>query len=151
MIKKIVLLGIGAVAVFVILLTVVALMLETNPPVTKEPNWDSPQTKALAQRACFDCHSNQTQWPWYDKMPVGSWIAVFDTLRGRRALNFSEWGTQTRRGEGGEGGEGGGDDIGRVIQNGSMPPSLYTMMHPNAILNDQEKQQLIDGLAKSLQ
>lgn len=150
MTKKIVLLGIGAIAVFVILLTVVALMLETNPPVTKEPNWDSPQTKALAQRACFDCHSNQTQWPWYDKMPVGSWIAVFDTLRGRRALNFSEWGTQTQRGEGGEGGRG-GDDMGRVIQNGSMPPSLYTMMHPNAILNDQEKQQLIDGLAKSLQ
>lgn len=150
MTKKIVLLGIGAIAVFVILLTVVALMLETNPPVTKEPNWDSPQTKALAQRACFDCHSNQTQWPWYDKMPGGSWIAVFDTLRGRRALNFSEWGTQTQRGEGGEGGRG-GDDMGRVIQNGSMPPSLYTMMHPNAILNDQEKQQLIDGLAKSLQ
>ena len=37
----------------------------TNPPVTAEPAWDSPQTRALAVRACFDCHSNETVWPWY--------------------------------------------------------------------------------------
>jgi len=37
----------------------------TNPPVTAEPRWDTPQTRALAARACFDCHSNLTKWPWY--------------------------------------------------------------------------------------
>jgi hypothetical protein len=123
----------------VVIITVGALLLETNPPVTNEPAWDSPQTRALAQRACFDCHSNQTNWPWYDKLPVGSWVAVFDTIRGRRELNFSEWRAGRRSGE-----------VTRQIQNGSMPPSLYTMMHPEAILNAQEKQQLITGLQNSL-
>ena len=40
----------------------------TNPPVVAEPNWDSPQTRELAVRACFDCHSNETTWPWYSNI-----------------------------------------------------------------------------------
>ena len=123
----------------VVLITVVALFMETNPPVTAEPAWDSPQTRVLAQRACFDCHSNETVWPWYDRMPFGSWIAAFDTIRGRRALNFSEWRTGGRVRE-----------IAESIQGGSMPPAIYTLMHATAILNDQEKQQLIQGLQNSL-
>ena len=123
----------------VLLLTVIALFMETNPPVTGEPAWDSPQTRVLAQRACFDCHSNETSWPWYDRLPVGSWIAAFDTIRGRRALNFSEWSVGGRI-----------RDMAESIQGGSMPPGLYTLMHPNAILNAQEKQQLIQGLQNSL-
>jgi hypothetical protein len=122
-----------------LLFTVLCLMLQTNPPVTAEPAWDSPQTRALAQRACFDCHSNETVWPWYDRLPVSSWLAALDTQRGRRELNFSEWkaGRRTR-------------DVARVIQEGSMPPGSYTMMHPGAILNAQEQQQLIQGLQASL-
>jgi Haem-binding domain len=119
--------------------TVIALLFETNPPVTGQPAWDSPQTLALAQRACFDCHSNETVWPWYDKLPVSSWIAVFDTLRGRRELNLSQWSAGGRS-----------RDVSEVIQRGSMPPALYTLMHPTAILTDQEKQQLIQGLQNSL-
>jgi hypothetical protein len=123
----------------VVLITVIALFMQTNPPVTAEPAWDSPQTRALAQRACFDCHSNETVWPWYDRLPGGSWIAVFDTLRARREMNFSEWRAGRRIRE-----------VAEVIQNGSMPPGLYTMMHPTAVLNAQEKQQLIQGLQNSL-
>ncbi len=146
MIKRILLIGVGAAAVGVILLTIIALLMQNNPPVKNEPAWNSPQTRALAQRACFDCHSNETQWPWYDKLPVGSWIAVFDTVRGRRHLNFSEW-NGTRGGGEREGGE---DDMAEVIQRGEMPPELYTMIHPEAVLSDVEKQQLIDGLQQSL-
>jgi len=149
--------GIFAVIVIlgIVLLTVVALLLETNPPVTAEPQWDSPQTLALAQRACFDCHSNQTNWPWYDKLPVSSWISVLDVVRGRNHLNFSEWGTPRAQGEGGEGGrEGGGREggrgVARAIENGSMPPNAYLLLHPAARLTDAEKQQLIQGLQNSL-
>ena len=63
--------------------------LKTNPPVVSEPKWDSPQTRTLAKRACFDCHSNETVWPWYSNVPPISWLVVSDTVRGRASLNFS--------------------------------------------------------------
>jgi hypothetical protein len=62
-----------------------------NPPVVSEPNWDSPQTRALAQRACFDCHSNETVWPWYAHVAPASWLAAHDVHEGRGILNFSDW------------------------------------------------------------
>ena len=40
----------------------------TNPPVTREVRWNAPETRALAQRACFDCHSNETVWPWTSRI-----------------------------------------------------------------------------------
>jgi hypothetical protein len=122
-----------------LLLTVIALFMQTNPPVTGEPAWDSPQTRLLAQRACFDCHSNETVWPWYDRLPISSWLVVYDTLRARQVMNFSEWSASDR-----------GRDVTYVIQDGSMPPGRYTMLHPDAVLNAEEKQQLIQGLKNSL-
>ena len=136
----------GGIVGGVALLTLGALLLENNPPVKQEPAWDSPQTRALAQRACFACHSNETNWPIYTKLPIGSWLAVFDTLRGRRVFNLSEWGTQPVQGERGSG----VSDIVAVINDGSMPPGLYTLMHPDAVLSPAEKQQLIQGFQNSL-
>lgn len=46
----------------------------TNPPVLAEASWDSPATHDLAARACFDCHSNQTTWPWYSNVAPLSWV-----------------------------------------------------------------------------
>lgn len=149
----------SCVLIFILVLVAVGLLvsipvwlLQRNPPLVQEPPWDSPQTRALAVRACFDCHSNQTVWPWYDRIPPASWLAVFDTVRGRNRLNFSEWGVARQSGEGG-GGEGGGEGRGgvaRVIQDGSMPPGNYLMLHPEAVLTAAEKQQLIQGLQASL-
>src|SRR5450759_4213368 len=70
-----------------LLVSIPVWLLQRNPPIVQEPPWDSPQTRALAVRACFDCHSNQTVWPWYDRIPPASWLAVFDTVRGRNRLN----------------------------------------------------------------
>ncbi len=124
-------------------------LLQNNPPVLAEPQWDSAETRALAVRACFDCHSNETRWPWFTRIAPASWLATFDTVRGRNHLNFSEWGVAGGEGEEeGEGREGG--KMGEVIQEGSMPPSLYLTMHPEAQLTEAEKQQLIDGLNASL-
>src|SRR5215831_3235209 len=63
----------------------------TNPPVTQEPAWDSPGTRELAKRACFDCHSNETVWPWYSRVAPVSWLTQRDVNGGRRHVNFSEW------------------------------------------------------------
>jgi hypothetical protein len=112
-----------------------------NPPVVAEPPWDSSQTRALAVRACFDCHSNETVWPWYSYVAPVSWLVYGDTMRGRGRLNFSEWSTtQLRR----------ADEVTGVVQEGEMPPAIYLPMHPLAVLTSAEKQQLITGFTNSL-
>ncbi len=121
-----------------------------NPPVVNEPNWDSPTTRALAKRACFDCHSNETVWPWYTNIAPISWLTQRDVQEGRHRLNFSNYqGVSGERGDFGVGG-GAGREVTRVIERGSMPPWYYVMIHPTAGLTAQEKQQLITGLQNTL-
>ncbi len=114
----------------------------TNPPVTSEPNWDSPQTRKLAVAACFDCHSNETHTVWWEDVAPLSWWITNHVKEGRAALNFSEWDKQ--------GGE--GDDAAETARNGSMPPSYYTWlgMHSNAKLTPAQRRALADGLQKTL-
>jgi hypothetical protein len=109
----------------------------TNPPVLQEPNWDA-QTRAIAQRACFDCHSNETVWTWYSNIAPVSWLVQRDVDQGRDELNFSEW----------EAGENDAEDIAEVILEGEMPLPIYLIMHPEARLSEAEKMQLINGLSK---
>ena len=111
-----------------------------NPPVVAEPKWDGPQTAALVKRACYDCHSNETVWPWYSYVAPVSWLVYNDTMEGRSRLNFSEW-NRPQRGAG---------EMVRAIQDGRMPPAIYLPMHPSAQLTSAEKQQLINGLTNSL-
>ena len=112
----------------------------SNPPVLKEPTWDRPETRLLAQRACFDCHSNETQWLWYSNVAPMSWLVQRDVDEGRDHLNFSEWGQ----------GEQEVDDVGETIREGEMPPSYYVLLRPQAKLSAQEKSTLISGLAASM-
>ena len=63
----------------------------TNPASAKEPVWNSPQTRELIHRACFDCHSNETVWPWYSNVAPVSWLLQRDVNEGRSHLNFTEW------------------------------------------------------------
>ncbi|MCA9934884.1 MAG: heme-binding domain-containing protein [Anaerolineales bacterium] len=110
----------------------------TNPPVGNEPNWDSPQTRALAERACFDCHSNETVWPWYSNVAPISWLVQHDTDEGRQTLNFSQWGSNPRHEEGRE--------LAEVIAEGEMPPPIFLVTHPEARLTQAEKDALMQGL-----
>lgn len=110
-----------------------------NPPVQREPTWPDPQTLALAERACYDCHSNETVWPWYSNIAPVSWLVQNDVQEGRAYLNFSEWGLGSR-----EGAE--GDEMAEVIYEGEMPPAVFLITHPEARLTDAEKQQLAQGL-----
>lgn len=112
----------------------------TNPTVTAEPNWNSPETRNLAKRACFDCHSNETVWPWYSNIAPVSWLIEQDVIEGRSVLNFSTWDRPQR--EAGEAWE--------AVQGGWMPPSYFLKMHPEARLSADEKSTLMDGLRQSL-
>jgi hypothetical protein len=107
----------------------------TNPPISMEPDWDSPETKALATGACFDCHSNETEWPWYTNVAPVSWLVQRDVQEGRETLNFSEW--DRPQGE---------LEVAEAISEGSMPPWYYSILHSGARLSAQEEQQLIAGL-----
>jgi hypothetical protein len=112
----------------------------TNPPVTGEPQWDSLQTRELAKRACFDCHSNETVWPWYSNIAPVSWLIQHDLDEGRSRMNFSQWNLPQRETRG----------AARQVERGEMPPPQYLPLHPSANLSPAEKQALIQGLSASL-
>jgi hypothetical protein len=112
----------------------------TNPPVQAEPKWNNPATRDLAVRACFDCHSNQTTWPWYSNIAPVSWLVQHDVEEARGRLNISEWNLPQRQARG----------AGREVQQGRMPQWYYVLIHPGAKLSSQETQALIQGLNSSL-
>jgi hypothetical protein len=107
-----------------------------NPPVTAEPAWPDPAIRELAVRACFDCHSNQTIWPWTTNIAPVSWILQNHVEEGRSTLNFSEWDRpQPSLREDAE-----------VIREGEMTPAYYRLMHRAANLSASETAQLVQGL-----
>ncbi len=134
--------AIAAALVFLLLIQLIPYGKDhTDPPVVNEPNWDSQQTRDLAQRACFDCHSNQTIWPWYSNVAPVSWLVYSDVAEGRRRMNFSDW-LSLRLREPGE--------ISSALSEGEMPPFQYVLMHPTARLSTTEKSQLINGFQKTM-
>jgi mono/diheme cytochrome c family protein len=140
--KKVVLyLGIAAVVVFGLIQLVPFGHDHTNPPTVSEPNWVSPEARALVKQSCFQCHSNETEWPWYSNVAPASWLIAMDVKEGREHLNFSDW----------QGNPGEVDEMAEEIQDGGMPPIQYWMFHPEAKLNEQQKQDLIQALEQSTQ
>jgi hypothetical protein len=113
----------------------------TDPPVSREVNWDSPQTRALVKRACFDCHSNETAWPWYTGIAPSSFYVANHVAEGRQRLNFSAWDQPNSDFE----------EAQRSINNGQMPLWDYVLIHPDASLSATEKAQLISGLQATFQ
>lgn len=114
----------------------------TNPPVTASVQWNSPQTKALWDRACRDCHSNETVWPVYSYIAPASWLVARHVTEGRHEINLSE---PLRNG--------GGrvvNEMAEKINEGEMPTRDYILMHPEANLSATEKKALIDGLRATL-
>ncbi|MDA0733039.1 MAG: heme-binding domain-containing protein [Chloroflexi bacterium] len=108
----------------------------SNPPVRQEPAWANNQTRELAVRACYDCHSNETKWPWYSNIAPISWLVQRDVDEGRDELNFSRWDQS----------QGEADDAAETVIDGEMPPCFYVLPHPEADLSRGEKELLIQGL-----
>ncbi len=108
----------------------------TNPPVQAEPAWDSPQTRALFFRACADCHSNETVWPWYSNIAPVSWQVQRDIEEAREKFNVSEWNREDQE----------GDEAAENYRDGEMPLRTYLLAHPDARLSVAERQAFIAGL-----
>jgi mono/diheme cytochrome c family protein len=112
----------------------------TNPPVTGEPTWDTPATRALAKQACFDCHSNETEWPAYASIAPASWLVRRDVDEGRAVLNFSEWTRPQKEAK----------EAAKEVREGEMPPSAYKLIHAHARLSAADLDRLAQGLANTV-
>jgi hypothetical protein len=108
----------------------------SNPPVTQDAPWPSGEARELAVAACYDCHSNETEWPFYSYVAPMSWLVRRDVENGREALNFSTWDQGRQE----------ADDGADEIEDGSMPPSQYLPLHPDARLSDEEERTLVEAL-----
>ncbi len=127
--------GIALVAAFVLIQLVPYGRDHSNPDTTNTVAWDNPRTEALFADACADCHSNDTDWPWYSNVAPVSWLAQRDVDEGREEFNISEPNGLEEAGEAAE-----------TVQDGSMPPWFYEALHGDARLTDAEVNDLVNGL-----
>jgi hypothetical protein len=112
----------------------------TNPPVDPQKEITAhmqvdPAVMATLSRACNDCHSNRTEWPWYSNVAPVSWLVAHDVNDGREELNFSEWGASKEKEP--------GKLLGKIcseMTDGEMPMATYTLIHPQAKLTREEVQ-----------
>jgi len=129
---------VGLIALFVLIQFVPYGRDHTIKPATNPFRWSSPEAQAIAKKACYDCHSNETKWWWAMKIAPASWLAQHDIDGAREVFSFSDWnGALTT------------ERLQNAI-NDSMPPLQFTLLHPNAKLSDVEKQTLVDGFRASL-
>jgi len=115
----------------------------TNPPVDPAQQIEqhipaSPAVAGLLRKACFDCHSNETRWPWYSYVAPVSWLVSGDVSEGREHLNLSEWGSYEMRSQVGRLGA-----IAEEVQTGTMPLPIYISMHGEADLSAEERDSLV--------
>ncbi|MFN7996929.1 MAG: heme-binding domain-containing protein [Bryobacteraceae bacterium] len=110
----------------------------TNPPADPAASFEAvakphPEISAMVGRACRDCHSNETSWPWYSRISPVSWLVARDVKVGRAKLNFSQWNIYA-------------PEMTRIklavmceeVRKGEMPPPYYRPMHPNAKVTPSE-------------
>lgn len=105
----------------------------TNPPVETEVPATA-EVRAVLRRACYDCHSNETVWPWYSRIAPVSWLAARDVHKGREELNFSTWNRLTTKEQ-----VKALHESWETVEEGEMPLWFYLPTHPEARLSAQDR------------
>lgn len=102
---------------------------ETNP---------GPRLKVLFQESCYDCHSNHTEYPWYNNIaPVSYWL-VYHVAEGKKHLNFSEWDSYSVKKKDHK-----LEEVIEMIETGEMPLKEYTWIHKNARLTSEQRKAIV--------
>ena len=104
----------------------------TNPPSAGPMAAPRPVAEIL-QRACFDCHSHETSWPWYASVAPVSWLVARDVNRAREKVNFSTWNRLGLREQ-----EQKQKEIWEAVKGGHMPPPFYVLVHPGGKVTTDE-------------
>jgi hypothetical protein len=103
-----------------------------NPPERSDLQ-APPEVEKILRESCFDCHSNETRWPWYAKLAPSSWLLIRDVKKGRARFNMSEWDDDQEARNVDK------DTAWEEIEKGEMPPWFYLPMHPRAYLSEADK------------
>jgi hypothetical protein len=98
--------------------------------------WPDAHSRDIARTSCYDCHSNETDWPAYSYVAPASWLVRRDVDEGRDKLNFSRWDED----------QGELDKVVDQVERGKMPPDNYTRIHGSAKLTEEEKRVLVAAL-----
>ena len=102
----------------------------SNPEITSD--FSGPQkVKEILKRSCYDCHSNETEWPWYSYVAPVSWLVSHDVIEGREELNFSDWKHFEKDADIIE-------EIYEETEEGEMPLPKYLFTHPGAKVSEEE-------------
>jgi hypothetical protein len=107
-----------------------------NPPVELEVAAPS-EVREVLRRACYDCHSHETQWPWYADVAPISWLVAYDVHEAREELNFSTWNRYD-----GEKQSKLRQEVWEEVEEGEMPLWYYLPFHPEAQLGERDLQLL---------
>lgn len=137
---KWILIGVVAVLVLIQLVPVD----RSNPPATEKLVMPE-EVYQIMKRSCFDCHSNETTWPWYSYVAPVSWLVSHDVEEGREHLNFSEWDKldlkrKTKRLE----------EIVEEVEEGKMPMPIYLVLHGDAEVSNAEVEILREWTEREL-
>jgi hypothetical protein len=111
-------------------------------PTDRNESYSTPETDFMVvndvpveiqqqlQTSCYDCHSNNTSYPWYNQIQPAAWYLEDHIKEGKAELNFNEWGTYSDRRKNSK-----LRSIVKQIQRGEMPMESYTLIHRDAILD----------------
>jgi hypothetical protein len=109
-----------------------------NPGDITKSGLVSQDVARLLKTSCYNCHSNETKYPWYSYVAPVSWLVVRDVRVGRDELNFSQWQDYDQRRMLRK-----LDDITSEVGEGRMPMGIYTIMHPSAKLDDAQRMLIV--------
>lgn len=99
----------------------------------------SEEVKTLLKNACYDCHSNITEYPWYSNIQPFGWVLSNHVVKGKKKFNFDDFMNYNQKRKDHK-----LDELVDEIQEGEMPLKPYALLHKEARLTDVQKQQLID-------
>lgn len=121
-------------AILAIIVLIQIIPVDRSNPQSEAEIIATSDVKTILENSCYDCHSNQTNWPWYSYIAPVSWLVSKDVHDGRKHLNFSNWENLSTEKKADK-----LDEIWEYVSKGEMPMPIYTFMHPSAKLSNEQK------------